>query len=500
MTGPSPVAAPPAPQQKARPDPRSLIWWTVVAGLFLAIILACSGLLATLAFDQYSQTKWVVSVVGPVLVLLLVTARKPVTLLAGAVVVALPFGAVQVSVRGVFVPALAVLLVVGVIIAYLSTHRGEVRTGRPGPNRIGLAAVAAAALLLPAAVRGLDPGLWFVQVAAVAATGYIISRACHLDPAGDRFVLAAFAGSVGVQGLLAVREFQTGRPFSAYGGSTAYGTNYFFGFEGVIRPSGSFYDPISLGNVLALAVPILVVMACRRGLPPLLRLWFALCCLSTAAGLVLTLSRMSWVGAVAGVAVVLVLTRGTDRLRQLVFLAAGAFVVAGTAVALAGPSLVLRFNSIFNPTATGVSTAAGDQTRQQLWAASYDVFADHPFFGVGLGGLHAFLVQRVGGAGLFGHAHSTYLQNLAEGGILGGLAIAVLGYAAVREIARRLPASRFDDPVARACAGALVTLAVVWTTDYTVRYTAVLTCMALPFIFLLATRGSATEPSEGVSR
>ena len=473
-------------------SPRSTLWWVVFAGLGVAMVLGCSGLLAGLVFQQYSETKWLLTVLGPATVMVLMVSKHPLTYAAAAVVLALPFMPIAVSFRGESFRAVAVLLTASVVIAFLSSAKAEgsqiAASGPRSANPVGRAATVAALLLFPAAARGLDPPLWFVQVAAVLAVGYVVSRACQLDPQGNLYVLGALGGSVALQGLLAVREFQTGRPFNVYGSSAGYGAENFFSYGDVVRPSGSFFDPISLGNVLAMACPMLVAMACHRGFSPLLRLWFAICCLWAAGGLVLTLSRLSWIGAVVGIVVVVALSTGGERVRQISLLVVGAVIVSGTAVALAGPSLLLRFKSILNPTAPGVSTAGGDETRQQLWAASYDAFTQHPLAGVGTGNLHAILVERVGGAGLFGHAHSTYLQILAECGIFGGLAIAVLGYATLAEIVRRLKSTGRQDLIARACAGGLVALALVWSTDYTVRYTAVLTCMALPVVLLVATR------------
>ena len=63
-------------------------------------------------------------------------------------------------------------------------------------------------------------------------------------------------------------------------------------------------------------------------------------------------------------------------------------------------------------------------------------------------------------------AHDVYLQMLAEGGILGLVAIVGVVIAAVRDLVRSFAAQR---PWVAGAAGALLASVVAWTTDYQLR-------------------------------
>ena len=476
--------------------------WALRGAALIGLLLGCSGVLAEVLFHQQSLAKWAVTVAGPLVVLGLTLSKRPVTYLAMAVVAALPFLQVGVSFKGQSLPLAAPVLIMAVVVAFVVQTHNPVQPVRPpvvpvATSVIRAGAVVAVALLLPWALRGTAAWMWFLQVVVVMAIGYVMSRAWVLDADAKSLILPVFAGTLALQGLLAVQEYRSGRPLNFYGGQSSYGSAYFFSYgDNIFRPSGSFYDPISLGNVLALGLPILLVLSADPRAGFLVRCWYGLCGVVAAGALVLTYSRMSWIGAALGLVVVVLLSPAGERLRQLALLLVASVAVAGTAVALAGASLAERFGSIFDPTGLGVKTARGDETRQQFWSVARDVFLHHPTFGIGRGELNAVLVSRVQDATIFSHAHSTYLQFLAEAGLLGGAALLVLGLVAVVQLSRTLRAAGGNRQVlVRGCAGAIVAIAVVWSTDYTVRFTGVLAFMALPLILLHATRSGRRAPA-----
>jgi O-antigen ligase len=206
-------------------------------------------------------------------------------------------------------------------------------------------------------------------------------------------------------------------------------------------------------------------------------------------GLVLTFSRMSWIAALAGLALAVLLRPKGTRAR----LAGGMALLGGLAiviaVAAAGPTLGTRYNSIFHPTGAGVSTANGDRTRQQLWKAALDVAVQHPVAGVGFDKLAPELAAHVADVSILSHAHSTYLQLAAEGGFVLGIgALALFALALGRDLRHGLRTS----PLAAGLAGSILALAICWTTDYTIRYEAVAASVA-PVIGLIAARGRSVR-------
>ncbi|MCW2541842.1 MAG: putative rane protein of ExoQ family [Frankiales bacterium] len=466
-------------------------------GLTAVAVAAAAGMFTQNLFNQVSTVKWIITVAAPVVPLFLLLTRRPVTYLAAATVALLPFSALSYGLGSVHISPVVVVEIVGVLVAFFSSNTSTsspIEDRISGSNLLAPGSVATLLLLFPGAVRGVGVPDWFTQVAITAGLAYIICRACALDRHAPLIVAGTFVTGAGAQGLLAINEFRTGHVFNAYGGGVAsYGSDYFYGYEGSFRSAGSFFDPISLGNMLALAIPIGFAIVCFQAFPKWVRAWSALCCVSAVSGLILTFSRMSWVAATAGIVLVIVLSPGRERWRQVGALVVGGAIVSSTAIGLAGPQLIQRFDSILHPTAEGVVTAQGDQTRQQLWHAALAVFGKHPIFGVGNGNLQTILHEQVGGVSVFSHAHSTYFQNLAESGLLGGAAIAVIYLCAASDISRRLRQNRQTDLFARACAGALIALSIVWLTDYTIRYTSVLACMAMPFILLVASRRTVRD-------
>jgi O-antigen ligase len=473
---------------------------TTVALAGLLAVLACSGAMTSLAFNVSSAGKWAVCVAATVATLVVLVTRRPVTYLAAAAVLIVPFSSLTFTVSaGTSVQVARPIILIAAVVALLSSDR---RTGdelQPSSavasSWLPGAALIAVLSLLPAGASGVSPGALAVQAGLLAALVYAIARACALDRHAPVIIAATMSVSAAIQGLLAIVEFKSGHPLNLYGGpATAYGHSYFFGYQGEFRPGGAFSDPISLGNALALTLPMAFAGATATK-NFYIRLIFAASGLLAAAGLVVTFSRMSWIGAALGVVVVVVLSPASRWFGQLAALVVTGVALSASAIAIAGPQLIERFNSLLHPTARGVVTAHGDVTRQRLWSAALSVFENHPLFGVGSGRLNPLLLSAVGGT-QFTHAHSTYFEYLAESGMLGGLALLVIVVAGLHDAAVRMRLSHRTDWLATGCAGAVVAILICWLTDYTIRYTPVLLSMALPLALLFATRREAT-PAEG---
>ena len=90
------------------------------------------------------------------------------------------------------------------------------------------------------------------------------------------------------------------------------------------------------------------------------------------------------------------------------------------------PSFKQRLYFLFHPTESSSITS-----RFNLWDKSWDVFLQHPIFGVGYQNLPLYLkeIYEKGLTTSIAHAHNIYLNELAEGGIIGFiLAIGMLIY------------------------------------------------------------------------
>jgi O-antigen ligase len=427
--------------------------------------------------------KYALTVGGPLVVVAAALSPNPLAFLVTTIVVVAPFGGFSATLAGTEIPVLVPLL--------LLASAAAVAGGGVAPrlSALGAAAVAATALLALPIAQGADPGAGAVWLASMLAVGWLSARAAA-TPGGLRLVVGGLVASGALQGLIALWEFRTGHRLNLYGtaGTPAFGADYFFGFSHQDRPTGAFYDPISLGNVLALSAPLALALTLTargvwaRSLP-------AIGGLCAAVGLTLSLSRMSWIAAGVGLLVTLALLPRGGRGRSAA--TSVALVVAAIAAggALVGPALNSRFDSIGDPTSSRNTTARGDRLRVQLWHAAADVAVSNPVAGAGVGALEPQLERRVAGAKPGMHAHSTYLEVAAEAGLLGVVALAILLSALVRDVWRGLRAER---ALVAGMAGAAVAMLVGWLSDYTIRYSAVaVTAAALLGAIAAAGRGRA---------
>lgn len=445
----------------------------VVLALGALALLNATGLTAAHIFHQPTVLKYAVTVAAPLLLATLVVSRDPVLLVTGGLVIAAPFAGYVVTVGGFTTPLLAPLLACAAYCVVLGQ-----RPTRPR-SALGAAGLAFALALLLPLLEGPAPLKVLPTLITLFAAAFLAARCC----AGDRGLVTlawAFLASATLQSLIALWEHATGQRLNLYGGAglQTYSSTYFFGFvNGAERPPGAFYDPISLGNMLAVAVPLgagLVVRGVRR------QDWVRASLAGVAMVLVLaaletTLDRMSWIGALAGLGVLTAFLPGHPSRRLLLgtlFAAAVALLVLG----VGGQStLSQRAASILHPLSTGNGE---DVTRVQIWREAVSQAEAHPVSGVGLGRFASTLGARFAPAGTQGHAHSTYLQLAAEGGI-----VALVGLLAVLLALRRdLRVLRRVDPMWGAVlTGAVVALLMCWLTDVTIRYSGVAAYMGLLF-------------------
>lgn len=458
--------------------------WAVLVAASVAAAAGVSGLAQHALFSHATPLKYGVTVALPLLVVVAAASREPLLVVVSVLVVAAPFAGATTTYDGIAISPFALVLAAAAALA--------VGSGRLGArfSALGLAALPALVLLAVPVALASHPGRYAVLFGSMAATAWVVARAAVL-PRGTTIVLGSIVGSAALQAGLAVWEYRTGNRLDLYGGAgrDVFGADYFFAYDGKLRPVGSFYDPISLGNVLALSCPLAVVLAVRaRSAAARTALLAAVVVI--ALGLAATLSRMSWIGAAAGCLVAVALLPRGRRLVPLVL--AGAAVGAAALLALSSGqgAFATRFDSIFHPTASSTPTAAGDRQRIELWWAALRTAEGHPVFGTGFGNLFPHLAHRVGGTWPDSNAQSTYLQVLGEAGAAGGLALLLVLGALGADLAAVL---RRDRLLGAGLAGAAACLLVVWLTDWTLRYVPVAASVAV-LLGLIASQASRRSP------
>lgn len=441
-----------------------------------AFVLGASGFDTTRVFHQYSTLKWTMLVAAPLLVIVLLTVERPSAWALGLVAVTIPIEPYVTTIHGQPISVLLVTLVLANIVVEVEDG-GRRRPASRRPALVRVLPYAIVLLLVPVAI-GVQPLHELLYVLAFLDIVWLCARVGGMYPEGRLLVVLFFVGSASLQALVALAQYVTGNAFNLYGGAgsaTYSAQSYFFNYETTHRTTGTFFDPISLGNVLAMALPLAVLVVLRAELPGRVRLGAAAAGVVLVGGLAVSLSRASWIAAAVGVVAVAVFSRGEQRRRGA--LLAGVLIVGAlsAASALYGPAITSRFTSILHPTSSNVKTAPGDKTRQELWAAALDVFEAHPVTGVGFGNLAERLEAAVPGSGPGIQAQNTYLQYLAEGGVFGGGVLLLL----VGGVCADLHRTRKVDWLYPALVGASLGVAVTWTTDFTTRYYTVAGCLAV---------------------
>jgi O-antigen ligase len=230
-------------------------------------------------------------------------------------------------------------------------------------------------------------------------------------PSLDRAVIAFVASGL-ILGLLGLYQQAT----------DSYWFNEQLARLDIPRRNATFFDP----NIYARF--LLVVAAVALAMSSAARSW-RLLFLLTAAGAVLlalpfTSSRSNWAAA-AIILPIVVAMLPVGVWRKVHILAAGVAAVAAFAVlaSIVEPSLVDRFRSI----------TSGDESvgaRSYLIRAGWQMFLDHPVFGVGLNGyrdaLEGAYARFLPAQATIFLSHSTIITIAAELGLLGLSVLALL--------------------------------------------------------------------------
>ena len=383
--------------------------------------------LATAAAVAAGGGKWLLGGLVGVMVVAVTSSRPDLAI--GTMIVGLPLvgNVTLLAIPGpdVTMGRLLILWSLAVVAsaAVLQRRRGLRATGEDATDRLLSSTLPAwvavlLALTLLAGIRGptLIAGLqgWLDD--------YLLPFACLLIACTYRWsrretdrIVTIYLACACVWSALAAYEFVTKRSlFTATGELPWASSGVPFG-----RTGGPFINPGFLGAALGIALVLALVWTGRRG--PM-RLLAVACLCMTVMGLVATLTRASWLGAVCGMLVVLSSSKRKRAMRMLlVALGLGACVVG----------LVMLF---------GVSYFEGRTTSQSevfnrlvVQRAALKIIADHPLAGVGSGNFATVSradLQNVGsisasyGVGVLA-PHNSVLDATVSGGIATGASLVI---------------------------------------------------------------------------
>ncbi|HXF62410.1 MAG TPA: O-antigen ligase family protein [Caldilineaceae bacterium] len=287
-----------------------------------------------------------------------------------------------------------------------------------------------------------------------------------------RWLVAALLSAAMAQALLGLYQFVF-----------RIGPEHFVLFDRYMRASGSFGQPNPFAGYLGLTLPVAAALtlwaiprALRSPAAATAALWVGAAALLTGAGMVASWSRGSWLGAAAGVLVVLL---AYSRRTALLVGAAILLALSGALVGLINPALApaaLTARLADLPAYVGAGNVLDQPVtdenfavleRLAHWLAAVRMFSTAPWLGVGPGNYSIVYpeVRLPLWEEPLGHAHNIYLNLLAESGLVGLAAFLMLwGSAAVWVGRQTYPGAPADDGWRRALAvgvlGVLAHLAV----------------------------------------
>lgn len=264
-------------------------------------------------------------------------------------------------------------------------------------------------------------------------------------------------------------------------GSNLNQFSYVAGIE-VWRAGGFFQDPQKAGAFLACMITFLLILSIRgrfRGMKMRFVVWAAI--MFGLAALAVTVSRSAILACLSVSGLALFAFNRWNPAAKL--------VIAGGVASFALLAAATPRESWLNLVPTAIAerflqSRTGFEDRLFIWSDTWNMFADHPVAGIGLGSFQSYLAETrptvfnyygIGEAEgvvyIPDQPESGYLKILYEGGVAGSLAaLLVVGEALRRAIT--VVAGSNADPNARtegiAALAGLVTVAVTFVTLFTV--------------------------------
>jgi O-antigen ligase len=282
------------------------------------------------------------------------------------------------------------------------------------------------------------------------------------------------------------------------------------------RARGPFVNPDHFASYLNLILPLAFAGIFFRGFLAgvrervAIRVSCAVIAFVVAVGLLLSLSRAGWIGAVVGVSMLSWLSSSrSEGIFTLSRRAAAAIAVGGLVAVLASSSIFVGrtgrrdANMRLSETMHGANSTV--ETRLRIWGESIPMVRDFPLFGVGLGCFQdlfahyekpPWLMQSVNAA------HNDYLELLVSSGMVGFATLAWFFAGAVRRLCRGLKQVPPDSlPIIAALMAGIAAMAFQESFDFNLQIpaNAILFTILLAMALRLAGAGHLNEGSDSLA-
>jgi len=302
------------------------------------------------------------------------------------VVAALPFGVIPLPIGGAQLTFIDAVLIAtfSAVLARVVFGGGRLQVGAPGAALVAFVLVAIAAFLAAAATGPVAPelvrrfGKLLASLLFFLIAGALLTTQHRLVWITRGLICAgAVQGAIGA-GLMALSPLTQLTVLSrlqVIGYPTADVLRYVPGpndtYTDQLRAIGTSVDPNVFGGTLMLALALIVVQwAAPR---PVLSRWvLVLLAVPTAAGMLLSLSRASWLGLAAGLLLI-----GGLRFRRILLV--GALVGLALLATPVGQEFVARFVSGFSTADRATAFRVGE------YANAITLLQRYPLLGIGFG-------------------------------------------------------------------------------------------------------------------
>lgn len=211
------------------------------------------------------------------------------------------------------------------------------------------------------------------------------------------------------------------------------------GLHGMERAK-SFLGIMDFAGVIGLIFPVLIVYSFEYKSESMWKNYlFKLTSVVAIIALLFNGTRSIWISTILCSIIYVFISGGYRNKRLLVSIAVGVTLIF--AIGFMNHNFTQRAESIANTT-----TDVANIKRINMWHYAIDVFKEHPFIGTGLGALPAFTgnfmireeSKPIWDVAKGDHIHNTFLQILAENGIVGLSAFLFFLYSAIKSMWRKM--------------------------------------------------------------
>ena len=242
------------------------------------------------------------------------------------------------------------------------------------------------------------------------------------------------------------------------------------------RSIGFFDIPLTYGFYAMLIGIISFCLGSFEKKPPLKTFYFTVAVLTVTANF-FTYTRSTLYAQIFAFIVYFVFFKSRNKTREILAVAGYLVIIYLIDPQILGRSLI----------AVKAGSLEQADIRSVIWSTSFNIFKDHPLFGIGFGNFPEFYQRYLKvPSEIFGHAHNDFLNVAVNAGILGFLAFIFMWVVFLKNLLRRYKEKKEGYPKALILGGVLSVVAFLFASQFQCYYTAAICNMTLFFVLGLS--------------